>query len=71
MGAEYEDKAPAQMQVLNALQHGPETSKQLFFKLGKDKGQISNIFSTLSNAYNIMHSDLTAAWKLVTKKLLT
>ncbi len=71
LAAEYEDKAPVQAQVLRSLEEGPKTSKQLVSELGKDKGQISHVCSSLSEARKITQSNRTAAWELVTQDLLT
>ena len=71
VGIDLEDKAPVQAQVLRSLEEGPKTLKQLVYELGKDKGQISNVCSSLSEARKIRRSDRTAPWELVTQNLLT
>jgi hypothetical protein len=43
IGARYEDKAPTQAEVLNALEQGPMGVSELARRFNKDKGQISHI----------------------------
>ena len=70
-GAEYEDKAPVQALVLEELEKGPKTVKELSDTLSKDKGQISNVCSSLAYDGMISRSNRTAPWCLVESNLLT
>ncbi|MGB1915759.1 MAG: AAA family ATPase, partial [Paracoccaceae bacterium] len=62
--AEYEDRAPIQALVLKELEIKPSTVSELVEVLGKDKGQISNICKTLSEAGKITRPHRNAAWEL-------
>ena len=55
--AEYEDKAPVQAIVIRELEKSPMTVKELSNALGKDKGQISNICSSLALEGKISRPD--------------
>ena len=70
-GAEYEDKAPVQALVLEELKKSPKMVKELSDTLSKDKGQISNVCSSLANDGKIHRSDRTKPWSLVEPNLLT
>ena len=70
-GAEYEDKAPVQAQVIRELEKAPKTVKELADALRKDKGQISHLCSSLSKEGKISRSDRTKPWTLVKADLLT
>ena len=70
-GAEYEDKAPVQALVLEEIKKSPKMGKELCDILGKDKGQISNVCSSLANDGKIHRSDRTKPWCLVEANLLT
>ena len=48
VGVDLENKAQVQAQVLRSLEECPKTSKQLVCELGKDKGHISHVCSSLS-----------------------
>ena len=63
--AEYEDKAPVQALVLEELEKAPKTVKELSDTLSKDKGQISNVCSSLAYDGMISRSNRTAPWCLV------
>ena len=65
VSAEYEDKAPVQALVLRELEKAPMTVTELGDALGKDKGQISNICSSLATEGKISRSDRTEPWSLV------
>lgn len=67
IGAEYEDKAPVQAMVLKALDSSPMTVSQLAAELGKDKGQISNVCSALSDDGKIIRANRASPWNLVEK----
>ena len=69
--AEYEDKAPVQALVLKELQRAPMTVTELSDALKKDKGQISNICSSLATEGKISRTDRTEPWSLVEASLLT
>jgi len=68
--AEYEDKAPVQALVLKELEKAPMTVTELSDALGKDKGQISNICSSLATEGKISRPDRTEPWSLVETSLL-
>lgn len=59
------DKAPVQALVLRELEKAPMTVTELGDALGKDKGQISNICSSLATEGKISWSDRTKPWRLV------
>ena len=63
--AEYEDKAPVQALVIKELEKAPKTVKELSDTLSKDKGQISNVCSSLAYDGMISRSNRTAPWCLV------
>ena len=71
IGAEYEDKAPVQAMVLKALEDNPMTVSHLAALLGKDKGQISNVCSSLCDLRKITRAHLKAPWSLVNSDELT
>jgi len=71
VGAEYEDKAPVQAEVLKTLEQEPMSLSNLVAALNKDKGQISHICSLLSNAGKIKRSNRNAPWSLVKTDELT
>jgi DNA-binding IclR family transcriptional regulator len=50
--------------VLKELEIKPSTVSELVEVLGKDKGQISNICKTLSEAGKITRPHRNAAWQL-------
>ena len=60
--AEYEDKAPIQALVLKELEKGLRIVGELVNTLGKDKGQISKICSTLAAAGKIERANRSSAW---------
>ena len=69
--AEYEDKAPVQALVIKELEKAPKTVKELSDTLTKDKGQISNVCSSLADDGKISRSDRTKPWSLVEANLFT
>ena len=69
--AEYVDKAPVQALVIRELEKAPKTVKELSDTLTKDKGQISNVCSSLADDGKISRSDRTKPWSLVEANLLT
>lgn len=62
--AEYEDKAPIQAKVLEALKKAPMTVSELVLELDRDKGQISRACTTLSKANKIRRTNINEAWHL-------
>ena len=69
--AEYEDKAPVQALLIRELEKLPMTVTELSDALGRDKGQISNICSSLAKEGKISRSDRTEPWSLVEASFLT
>ena len=65
VGAEYEDKAPAQAEVLKLLETKKMTVSELVDALGKDKGQISNICTKLSEDGQIKRENRKEPWEYV------
>ena len=53
--------------VLKALDSSPMTVSQLAAELGKDKGQISNVCSALSDDGKIIRANRASPWNLVEK----
>ena len=65
VSAEYEYKAPVQALVIKELEKSPKTVKELSDTLGKDKGQISNVCSSLEDDGKISRSNRSEPWCLV------
>jgi hypothetical protein len=65
VSAEYEYKAPVQALVIKELEKSPKTVKELSDTLGKDKGQISNVCSSLEDDGKISRSNRSEPWYLV------
>lgn len=65
VGAEYQDKAPAQAGVLKLLETKNMTVSELANALGKDKGQISNICAKLSEDGQIQRENRNEPWEYV------
>jgi DNA-binding MarR family transcriptional regulator len=64
IGYQYEDKAPIQAKVLDALRDEPKTVKSLATELGRDKGQISNVCKSLADDGKIMRKSRNEPWRL-------
>ena len=71
VGAEYEDKAPAQAEVLRLLETREMTVSEIATTLNKDRGQISNICSILSDARRIKRKSRNAPWEYVRQEVFT
>ena len=71
VGAEYEDKAPAQAEVLRLLETREMTVSEIATTLNKDRGQISNICSILSDARRIKRKSRNEPWEYVRQEVLT
>lgn len=66
VGAEYEDKAPAQAEVLKLLEAKQKlTVNEMANALGKDKGQISIICTKLSEDGKIKRDNRKEPWEYV------
>jgi len=63
--ADYEYKAPVQALVIKELEKAPKTVKELSDTLSKDKGQISNVCSSLEDDGKISRSNRSEPWCLV------
>ena len=70
VGAEYEDKAPVKYLVIKELKKGNKMLQELAVALNKDKGQLSNVCSSLENDGIIYRPDRTKPWSLVEANLL-
>jgi hypothetical protein len=69
VGAEYEDKAPAQAEVLKLLKAKQKlTVNEMANALGKDKGQISIICTKLSEDGKIKRENRKEPWEYVQQK---